>query len=434
MLFLLGIILLLITIIMFSFTRDVMHPGVILPACYFLSVVFALMSKTILLIDDISSKTVFIVGASCIIFCFFSLCEFGHKEYSYSDKVLLINIPSHIKILILIIIASVTVLYLRYILGAAYLGGYGGGLRNIFSYAQKTLYSDDSDISMGFILNYGLKFSRSFAYIVTVELIQKILYRRHISIIDYLVPIIYVFQCIISTGRTKLFYYAIFVLFVAVILKRQIKGNYINDNRRLIKIIIRVAVVLLAFFVFSGLILRGSIYGHKNTIWNILSVYIGGPVFCLDNYLKNPTYASSFGEETLYSIYGVLNKIGLDIKVSHSYLEFTTYGLTQIKNNVYGAIRRYIHDYQYFTILILSIEGYVFGHLYRKIRSNGGSSFLYIFYSLSIYAIVFFFFEERFIIDVLSTSNLLSMLAAYFLYKVFTIKVDLSDLVIDPQN
>ena len=158
-----------------------------------------------------------------------------------------------------------------------------------------------------------------------------------------------------------------------------------------------VAAIGLIAFRIIGVELRGSIYGNTSSAMATMTKYIAGPIFALDDYLSNITHSSFFGEETLYSLYSLLGKLGFNYKAGANNLEFVDFSyLGKVTTvNVYGAIRRYIHDYSFLTIAIVFLEGLLFGSLYQKVKKTGCNSFLFIFYAKSIYCLVFFFFEER---------------------------------------
>lgn len=428
MIYLLTVFLFFITIIIYKICKDVFHPAVIICATYTFSAFVAALSKTTL-DTDISTKTFIIILLFVVAFSLpCALCSFKKGTINHSQTTMIV-LPETIRIMFFLFIFLITVLYVRYTLTAAIIGGLKGGYKNMFSYAQMTLYDENSDYSMGFLLNYGLKVSKAIGYISVLELIQNIIYKQKKSIITVANVILFLTQCLFSTGRTKLFYVIIFSVSLIVMYNRQLKNWVIKDNFKVIKSMIIILVISLVLFRLIGVHLRGSIYGNRHTAWESLSTYIGGPIYSLNVYLDNITYSNRFGEETLYSFYGIAKKLGFDVTNGYSFLEFINYGnKISVSNNVYGAIRRYIHDYNYFSIFIVIIEGIIFGCLYERIKRKGLNSFHFIFYASSLFAVVFFFFEERIIIDVFSTTNAITLLMMYIIFKTFSYRIDNSEV------
>lgn len=428
MIYLLVICLMLLTFFTFNTTRDVFHPAVVICGSYTFSAFVAALSQSYLGID-IQFQTVVVIMLFLLAFSIPCMLLRRKNNTSNYDLLRIIIIPQQIKFIFLLFVLIITILYVRYTFKAAILGGLKNGYENLFTYAQNTLYSENSELNIGGFLNYGIKFSKAISYILTVEVVQNFFYKRKNSMYSFFIISLYLVQCLFSTGRTKLFYFAIFVVSLIVLYWRQKSGWNLKDNKRVVLSLMTVSVFALIVFRIIGVYLRGSIYGNSNTVWESLSTYIGGPIYSLDVFLKNITHSSYFGEETLYSFYGIFSKFGIKVSNRFSFLEFIKYGKNVIvNNNVYGAIRRYIHDYGYFSIVIVIFEGIFFSNMYEKIKKYGVSNFIYIFYSSSLFAIVFFFFEERMLIDVFSTSNALIVFVMYIIYKRFSYINNTSDI------
>ena len=425
MIFLLFAFLLVFLTIIFKKTRDVFHPAFLLTACYTFSCFFCVLSYK-QLGTDISFTTFIVVALTAVLFSVPSIIICERVKYCGEKDYKIMTIPLSYKIFFFLFFLLVDVLYARYIINMARIGGYTGGLTNIFTFAQIAIFNDQVDSSMGFVLNYGLKLSKAIGYIVSFELMQGFVYRKlvkpkHLGI-SFLIFILFVFQCILSTGRTQIIYLLIFLLCIYAFLKRQQYLWKKDDNKKFLFFFIVIGVFGLLIFRIIGTKFRGSIYGTTSDTWANLFKYIGSPIYALDEYLSKPSFSSFFGEETLYTLYSALHKIGLWGDVKPNNLGFVDYLYEGVSTttNVYGAVRRYIHDYSVFTVFILVLEGCFFGTIYKHIRKYGCNSFSFIAYSKISYVLVFFFFEERFLVDIFTLSNGFTFFFLYIFYRLFT--------------
>lgn len=425
MIYLLFAILLFITFFTYIAKKDIFHPAFLLAACYSFSCFVAVLNAKEIG-RDIGLTTVFVISGSVVLFVAPCLL-FGNKSNDKNIPYRVFNVPKKIKIVFLLFMLIIDYFYFLYVLDMARKGGYMGGIKNIFTYAQETIYGDDSEASMNFFLNYGLKIARGIGYMASFELVQNFVFGRArkekmSTIILLLTVSSFLFQCLLSTGRTQLIHLFVFMLSIFIILRRRKSNWSLKDNKRIAFIMLLVSAVGLIVFRIVGVELRGSIYGNTSTTMGTMVKYIAGPIFALDDYLSNVTHSSYFGEETLYSLYSFLGKLGFDFKAGANNLEFVNFSymgkMTTI--NVYGAIRRYIYDYGFLIAPIVILEGLLFGFLYRKVKNTGCNSFLFLFYAKSIYCLVFFFFEERLLTDFLTFSNFMTMITMYLLYRLFS--------------
>lgn len=99
-----------------------------------------------------------------------------------------------------------------------------------------------------------------------------------------------------------------------------------------------------------------------------ISTYLGSSIFLLDDYLKNPTYCHSWGEESLFGVKKLLAFLGVSEMPTEYNLEFRSLGMTY--SNVYTFFRRPLHDFGYIGmyVFVASISTLFSWMYYKKIK------------------------------------------------------------------
>lgn len=112
--------------------------------------------------------------------------------------------------------------------------------------------------------------------------------------------------------------------------------------------------------------------------------YFTSPLGVLNEYLKEEPF--SFGKNTLFPIYNVLNKIGFGIPVER----YQTFYFIPMRSNVGTAIRELIEDYTLIiAIIFIFLDGIIVGNSYKRMKDNNSYknrymvSFLFFLVSMS---------------------------------------------------
>ncbi len=419
---------LLITLICFylfvyNVTKDVLHPTLLMISGYILGSGFAYYAKNVWC-QDISYVTFIVIILS--IFSFFSgnIFAFGIyytklRYYSLHPGKYRFFRPIQIKkiVFILLIFFQLVVLkaYYDFILNLSEIGGNDQGIFGVLAYARLVMYNDNFiKPEMGLFLQYGILLSKAIAYFSFFAYI----YNKSLAKTDrlLLVPVlVYFFITVLSTGRTQMMYLILFAFIIYM--KLYSYRNPKSATKFILKRGVFTFLIIISFFLAIGIFFRSAVYGAHDPL-ELLSKYIGSPIIALDNFLQTEYRSKFLGEETLYSVYSMLNKFGFDFEIPHTELSFTSW--TNCSTNIYTALRRYIHDYGLGgNLLIQFILGNLYGVFYYSLLNKNSSRLVLIVYALILYPVIFSFIEERFIINVMSTSGILLIVTMCLMYRIF---------------
>lgn len=322
--------------------------------------------------------------------------------------------------------------YLEFMFLNSIVGGGSGEFEHMFSYARMGIASDDA-ISMGLGLSLSIKLCFGFAHVQTYIVIQDILYRgwKSLRFCDFLSTFLYLIHTLLSGGRTKMLYFVLFSVIIAIVLKRNKNNWKIKSSASDLKYLIVGTLLGLFFFWIVDQTVRGSIYGNEFTMWDQFSKYISSPIYALSVYLDNPTTMSQLSEtETLYPLISILNKLGSDIPFTNNALGFIAFGnTTTVITNIYTAIRRYIHDYGYLGLIaFMFFEGWLYCSWYAKIRKHRTEGIGLILYGILVYPVAFFFIEERFLNDLFTLTMMFQLICVNFFWTLVNKRVNVSSL------
>jgi oligosaccharide repeat unit polymerase len=256
----------------------------------------------------------------------------------------------------------------------------------------------------GFALTHALALSMAFAYLYVFLIVsQKVLRSKNARLHHYIPIVIYLIQCILTTGRTRLIYFlttsTISYLVIHSIGFGQSRGS---DRRHLAGLALVGALFLMAFSWLGYM--RGGVQATG------MSVYLGSSIYALDGFLGSELPPRvMFGEETIYSFYDLLRDFGVDLPAQRVNLEATLVG-GQV-TNIYTALRRYIRDYSLWGMgAIQFLLGFIYTRPLRKMLRSGQVGFGTMTYAMLFYPIVEAPFEERFFVNVLTFSTLYHLL------------------------
>lgn len=423
-LFILLILLLFFTAILNDY--DIMSPDIWVVSGYVIGAAGSALNYKIW--GDISSITVFVVIITISSFLVGSAagkhlrlrtrkqenCTFPIRETKR-------HLSKLFAVIMNVVMIVVAFFYLRYMYINSILGGNTGGWQHMFSYARVAL-SGDNFLQMGFGLSFSIKLCFGFAYVQTYILIQDIIYRgrRSVRLCDAISIFLYFIHALLSGGRTKMLYYVVFIITVAIILYRN-KNNWNKSSRRAgLKYILLGVVFGLSFFWIIDKTVRGSVYGSTFTLWDQLFKYISSSINAFDVYLKDPSRMEFFAEtETLYPLISILNKLGANIPFSNNALEFVSFGKTAIvSTNIYTASRRYIHDFGYIGLItMMFIQGVIYRSWYETIKARRIQGLKLLFYGVLVYPVAFYFIEERFLNDLFTLTMIFQMLCIALFWK-----------------
>lgn len=423
MIFLLLISLLLIFLLMVYVLKiDFFSPPALILEGFILSSLIGLIN--IRQWGDIKPETFLFIILNIIAFIIPYIFLVNLKIKTYNQKTNPANYINKLPILILVgigLFATITTLfYFSYVYKNALIAGYPGGIENFLTYARNS-FLEGINTPISFILSLSLKANFAISYLLIFYIINDITRKRKINSIKYsitfLIILSYVIQSLLSGGRTRFMF---LVLYIVMVLFHSLEKTHIKktNSMKKFKHLIIFFILSISVFVIIDIFLRGSIYGTSWTIFEQLSRYFGSPIYGLDIYLSNPQRALNFYDyETFTSFYEIISRFNPNISFQNNALEFVFInGNPRYFTNVYGAFRRYFHDFGYLGSLSLML---FFGFIYTMFHKMYLTKNIYIkiLYPMLAYPILFMFFEERIMNDVVTLNMIIVIVFTYFFHK-----------------
>lgn len=388
------------TLILFKF--DMSSPSFMLCASYVMcSMMTALNYKAWGIV--LSYNTIFIVLFGILLFVLANLA--GYYIYDKLPKksvkrsiVKEIYVPNRVYILSIILLCLSLIVYIVKISKIASLYGNYGSIISMMENARKILTSEN--IGVGFLAQQLFNVSHVLTYIYLYLYIYNYFVLRK-KYKKYLIPILlYCILSLMTTGRIYLLYFvtAFYTLFFIY------NNNFnLNNFKKKFQIIVKAIFLVLSFLVLFGLL--ANVVGRNTThsVWEQISIYLGGPLVALEKFLQNSIESRNkvWGSETFLGIYRILNQFGLSDITLTRHLEYVRFGNNW--GNVYTAFRRYIHDFGIVgTFIIQIILGFSYGLFYRVIRNKFIFDKKVLIYIMFVYPIILHPIDDLFLSNVLT--------------------------------
>jgi oligosaccharide repeat unit polymerase len=336
-----------------------------------------------------------------------SLIAFGTGELfvhliTYNQKNLYKSPKKPIQTSIIFIIGYCIVFYFQIIhyyydtVRIAEYYGYTNGPLMLW-YARRAI-SDPNPIKRDAIAAISLLLAETLAYIFFyIYLYNLIFFHAKKNKRNILPIIIYIPFIILGAGRTG---------FIVLITIGIVCGGifYMQKNNwrsvfsfMIIKIGIFGFLLFILIFVGVGAFRRADILESG---LQIVSRYIGSSILLLDHYILNQKHNNSFfGQETLFGIYGILKKIGLNIPNHYTRIVnekgFLIPGWDR-PSNIYTIIKYYLNDFGFGgSYFLLFIWGYLFAFFFQKVKYK--NTYGVLFYSFAFYSVVMISIAEQFL-------------------------------------
>lgn len=268
-----------------------------------------------------------------------------------------------------------------------------------------------NEISIGFFAIQLFSISRVLAYIYVYMFLRNLI-EFHKKDFKYLaVPAIYLIMSLLTSGRIYLIYFLIYTVVLYFILS---KKNRTYSLGEVVRLIVKVFFIICSGLVIFGLLANLVGRNTSHTIFEQLSIYVGGPLVSFDKYIKLFTFQKPriFGEETLTGLYQIGNKLGLTNLAINRHLEYIQFG--QNWGNVYTAMRRYLHDYgTNMSYLIMAGEGFFYGMFYKITSVKASSNKYNILYAMLIYPVPMMIVDDVLLSSLVSINTIYDLV--YFL-------------------
>jgi len=416
---------------LFIFKNDIMQPPIIVTLMFLLGVGFACYSIN-LWKTSLSIETVAIIfsGICCFLlvslFCQQALFVTHKKDNSYKVEKS-ISIKTW-KILFIILINLITIL-LHYKWLVEIVNIHGGATNYI---AMMSLYrslvtnSIESTSSIPFLLRQLLRVSTAAAYVFLYFFVKNSVFNRKIlskKNIIYLIPVLlYCVDSMLFAARGYILNLVIAgVAFWYIFLSRK-KGKFALDFHIIRKGVLIFVVMIVAFISFRGIVGRNMSHKASSDPIYYISVYIGGPIQLLDDFVKNPIQNDDvWGKETFNALYNYMStKRNSDISTNSGDLEFR-YANGYNVGNVYTAFRTYLADFGYGGMLICTAFVSAFYTIFyiniRKRKNTGDFDFKLLVYAYLLNGLFYFSIAERPFSSFFTPGILVTLLIFYIVEK-----------------
>lgn len=409
--------------------RDIMAPSSVFCIMFIVSTTFAILNiNNWNTTFDFNTTVLIATGMMAFVFAeiFFRYMFCGQLRGKYTviedhDQAP-ISMNPWILDLIIVFDIAIIFLYLQSIIKAV-----GGSMTDINSYFHayrvmgiNSMEDEGVSVTSGPI-NSALRFVNGFGYMSAFMLMRNIVQKnaKTSDQIKYLlITILSVLPSMMSGGRTGILRMLSAVLILYYICWHQKYGWTKNLSWKYVRIGLIGFFVLAPTFYFSlGLLGRIT----NRTLTDYISDYLASSIFLLDQYLKNPTQRTSWGEESLYGVRKVLAALGIGENSTKYNLEFRNLGIG--RSNVYTFFRRPLHDFglvgmYVFVILIAFFFAWIY---YKKIKyqkrencTGYAITYCYIFYWIVCASIV------QYSVNMISVGAVIQIAIAVFSYKIFT--------------
>lgn len=414
------------------FDSNIISPSVVVCIVFIISTIFAVLNVKKWNIDySPEAYLVIVLGIITIIMteAFIKWCAGLHnKGISKQTNISItriIRIEKWKTYLILIFSVIVTVLYYKEVCRVANAGSiFGGSI--LYNYNQVLKKGGELGIeeSMNPVIIQLSKIIMASAYTYLYAFINNMINKDKIkNNIFYLLPVvIYFFQSALSSSRIQFIYLIIYSIIISYILYKQNTNWVGNISYKYIKMGFLIILIGLPSFYFLGEHIMGRTTG--NTLFQYVSVYAGGSIQHLNQYIQSPPPKSSIlGEESFVYLYISLWKFGLTdfhrtVHLEYRYLDDVTHG------NVYTFFRRPLQDFGIvgliiLTIIVFGIYSYVY---YFKICNSKQSYrkdkiillFAYLYYPIALASI------DECATDLISFGNFYTYAMLIFAFWFFT--------------
>jgi len=427
MLFLLLMMLLIMLFTAYIITnRDILSPWVISIYMFIVTVIIAILNYKDWN-ENITELTILIVMIGLICFgvgeiigksLFGRVRSIPLTNRSPLTENVRINIKNRSLIFTVFIICIVIYFNINHTLDLANRVGYARGMQNLLYYVRIAQFDANIDSSRNGILNLGLTYSTIISYFFIFVFLYNLIItnksqKKYLLLSPALLNII---NIILSTGRTQFINLITFILILLfLMLKQKYNWSVKLNNRIMLYGLLGIFGFLLVFRMSGYLTGKSNLY----SIWDNISIYVGSPIIALSKYLDNPPERFLFGSETLYSVYHILRKTGLDIPQYNLNLEFISWN--NVKNvNIYTALRRYVHDFGILGMsLIMIIIGFFYGNFYSYIKKKRTIDLYTIIYAMIFFPITQIALEERFFTNVISIQGIYNVIFMIVVWKLY---------------
>ena len=241
-----------------------------------------------------------------------------------------------------------------------------------------TFFTTLRSINTGLDDNITIKSSGIFSYFYSALLVlylAELTTRRHSKRFLYILLFLNLLFSFVTMAKTQ---FALLFICSIVVLYKQKKVK--------IRQLIIPLLLLLLFFVFLQILRSVDGFEGEFDIKRFFDIYLFSGMTAFDVVNISPGWDGKYTFRFFYAIGSVL---GLDIPVADTILNYTLIDSMGTITNVYTGLFPFFADYGYFgVILFASINGALYGYLYKKSKANNAALIIYSILS-SYYVLIF---------------------------------------------
>lgn len=384
--------------------RVLLHPAVIICAMFALADLAAIVGN-LTWHYQLHFITCAVIWST--LFAFVLLASFAStiaSKIGEDHDALNIRVPSGWFIIFLFIVGLVlTALNVRHFQSVAGSSGWNGFLQ--FGSDLKTVRDATS---LGRVQNSGITglatyYTRAVAFVgiylfFYLTVVCKKRYSQYLYLWLPCVP--YLVNIIISSGRTALTGFVVYLINIYGILIMSTREVSSDAKRNFIKNLLIIVAIFFALFFVVGMLRQGDL-GKGNFMLNLLNgftLYVGFSIPSLDTFLTQGwTKPDVFGANTLVEWYSFLNMLGLNVPNNLSGA-LAPISINGTLGNLFTGLRRYLQDYSYTGMfLLMGVQGFISSFSFNYIHKKINHPILFILYSIWIYPVFEMMEEERFL-------------------------------------
>lgn len=320
-----------------------------------------------------------------------------------------------------VIVLIATMLYYREVRKVASMFGYNDSSTYSFLYYYRsaTLSGNTAVSSQSKIVGQIVIASYACSYLILNDFVKRVTLKKgtneiSILVLEFLLILTYISQCILTGGRTQFLYFIESAIFMYIYYHQKLTDNM--GSKILNKVLTAIIITAIVFFMLGSLTGKTSKLNFTETLF----VYIGSTFLAFDKLInKNVEFTNLYpGCNVLIGPIDLLNRLGFNIE--HSVIEGPFVQLGDVSTNIYGAYARYYNDFGLFgMIFIVFTIGLLYKSLYIKIKKGDNSDLSLVLYAIISKTLFDFCIEERFFLSVISLGTILRICYLIFFYKMF---------------
>ena len=326
-----------------------------------------------------------------------------------------IEIPVWQTLLVCLVVLLMLVFYFykKYQLSLA--AGNPGGFGDMLTYVRA---GELNFLSVGKVANIFALVAQMAAYLFAYVFLHNLVYcGLRLRWLVLLIPLVlFVPFEVLSAARTGFIRDIVFLVVVLCVLyQHRTHWNYWN-TAKIALLAVAALLVFLIIFRLTGF-LKDS--GSGVSAFYSITKYMGGSIPCFNDFVLHPRDPSPYiGSNTLLPVYNILRQLGMDIPQFYAPYDFTDFAT--MSTNIYTGLRRYIEDYTYVGMYTIMLGlGALYGGAFQYIKNHPDARFGLLVYAVTCYPIFEMSIEERFFLNILSTTTVYQLIILSCFYYVF---------------